>query len=81
MPTALRIGPYRFYFYSNENDEPSHIHVDRDKLSVKYWLNPVSFARNFGFNSRELREIEELVSTNEAKLLEAWNDHFGTGDR
>jgi hypothetical protein len=81
MPTALRIGPYRFYFYSNENDEPSHIHVDRDKLSVKFWLNPVSCARNFGFNSRELREIEELVSTNEAKLLEAWNDHFGAGSR
>lgn len=36
MPTVLRIGPYRFYFYSHEPNEPSHIHVDRDDLSAKF---------------------------------------------
>jgi hypothetical protein len=81
MPTVLRAGPYRLYFYSNENNEPPHVHVDRDALSVKFWLSPVNLARNLGFNARELRQIEELISKNEAKLLEAWNDHFGFGDR
>jgi hypothetical protein len=28
MPTVLRIGPYRFFFYSNEGHEPPHIHVE-----------------------------------------------------
>ena len=27
MPTVLRWGPYRAFFYSNENDEPAHVHV------------------------------------------------------
>jgi Domain of unknown function (DUF4160) len=35
MPTVLRAGPYRFYFYSHEPNEPPHIHVDRDDLSPK----------------------------------------------
>ncbi|HKI37036.1 MAG TPA: DUF4160 domain-containing protein [Gemmataceae bacterium] len=35
MPTILRNGPYRFYFYSHEPNEPPHVHVDRDDLSAK----------------------------------------------
>ena len=31
MPTILRIGPYRFFFYSSEDGEPIHVHVIRDK--------------------------------------------------
>ncbi|MBA3425845.1 MAG: DUF4160 domain-containing protein, partial [Rubrobacter sp.] len=54
MPTVLRTGPCRFYFYSHEPNEPPHVHVDRDDLSAKFWLEPVSLARNLGFNAREL---------------------------
>jgi Domain of unknown function (DUF4160) len=39
MQTVLRIGPYRFYFYSHEPNEPPHIHVDRDDMTAKYWLD------------------------------------------
>jgi hypothetical protein len=43
MPTILRVGPYRFYFYSHDLvSEPPHVHVDRDDLSAKFWLEPVS---------------------------------------
>jgi hypothetical protein len=45
MPTVLRVGPYRFYFYSHEPNESSHIHVDRDDKSAKFWVNPVSLAQ------------------------------------
>ena len=71
------LGRYRFYFYSHEPNEPPHVHTDRDDLSAKFWLNPVSLARNFGFNARELRQIERLVTENEQILLEGWNGHFG----
>ncbi|HEO66160.1 MAG TPA: DUF4160 domain-containing protein, partial [Spirochaetes bacterium] len=30
MSTVLRDGPYRFFFYSGDHDEPQHIHVERD---------------------------------------------------
>ena len=77
MPTALKTGPYRFYFYSNENNEPPHIHVKRDAQTAKYWLTPVGFADNDGFSPRELREIEALTREHCAVLLEKWNEHFG----
>ncbi len=79
MPTLLRVGPYRFYFYSHEPNEPPHVHVDRDDLSVKYWLQPVSLAKNFGFVSKELRRIKKLVEEHQAKFLENWNGYFGAG--
>ncbi len=53
-----------------------HVHVDRDDLSAKFWLNPISLSRNFGFSAKELRVVE-LISENEADLLEEWNGHFG----
>jgi hypothetical protein len=46
MPTALRIGPYRFYFYSYDSGEPRHMHVDRENMSAKFWLDPLERLRN-----------------------------------
>lgn len=77
MPTVFRSGPYRFYFYSHEPNEPPHIHVDRDERSAKFWLDPVQLARNLGFRARELREIQSVVTENCDELLEAWNGFFG----
>ena len=79
MPNVLKIGPYRFYFYSHEPNEPPHVHIDRDNLSAKFWLEPVSLARNFGFNARELRKLQALVMEHQTELLEAWNGYFGVG--
>jgi hypothetical protein len=72
VPTVLRLGPYRFHFYSREADEPPHIHVARDDLEAKFWLRPVSLARNFGFAAHELNEIASLVEDRHATLLDAW---------
>lgn len=79
MPAVLRIGPYRFYFYSHETTEPPHVHVDRDDCSAKFWLQPVELARNFGFRAKELRKLRDHVVEQQAHLLEAWHGHFGTG--
>jgi hypothetical protein len=65
MPAVMRVGPYRFYFYSHDLlHERPHVHVDRDEQSAKFWLSPVALARNLGFGASELRRIERLVSTN-----------------
>ncbi len=79
MPTVLRSGPYRFYFYSHEPNEPPHVHVDRDDLSAKFWLAPVALARNFGFNTNELNRLHAIVESHQEELLEAWNGYFGVG--
>ena len=78
MPTVLRSGPYRLYFYSHEPNEPVHVHVDRDAQSAKFWLNPVGLALNLGFSPLELRRIHRMLKENESSLLEKWNAKFGS---
>ena len=76
MPTVLRSGPYRIYFVSHDLNEPPHVHVDRDDQSAKFWLAPVTLARNLGFNAVELRRIQRLVAEHEPQLVETWNEYF-----
>jgi hypothetical protein len=77
MPAILRIGAYRFYFYSHEPNEPPHIHVDRDNLTAKFWLQSVSLAQNIGFPAKELRKLQSMVIEHQTQLLEAWYEYFG----
>ncbi len=76
MPTVLRVGRFRFFFFSNEGEEPPHIHVQAAEKEVKFWLLPVELEENFGFNGRELNQIERLVDEHLDELLEAWNEFF-----
>ena len=77
MPTVLRTGPYRMYFVSHDMAEPPHVHVDRENFWAKFWLQPVSLARNLGFSARELRKLLGPVEDRQAGLLEAWHGYFG----
>lgn len=76
MPTVLRVGRYRFFFYSNESQEPPHIHVKARGEEAKFWLDPVEIEVNHGFNGRELGTIQDLDEFHRDELLEAWNEHF-----
>ena len=77
MPTVMRIGPFRFYFYSHEPNEPPHIHVDRGEATIKLWLEPVEVAKSRGFRAHEIGGIVALVEEHQARLLEAWHEYFG----
>jgi hypothetical protein len=76
MPTSLRIGPYRFFFYAGDRDEPPHSHVQRDDAEAKFWLSPVRLAWNRGFSGAELRKLEKLADENDVTLLKVWHDYF-----
>ena len=78
MPTVLRVGSARFFFYSNENEEPSHVHVMRAGRLAKFWLEPVSLAKAGRFSFHELRRFEELIAKHRGVLLKAWYEHFRT---
>jgi hypothetical protein len=77
MPTVLRIGPYRFFFYSNERGEPVHIHVQRDRSIAKFWLQPVALAKAKHFDAHELTVLRQHIESNLQTMLEAWNEHHG----
>lgn len=76
MPTLLRIGPYRFFCYSADRNEPPHVHVERDENEAKFWLEPVKMQRNNGFSRKEVNKIRNMVEANQIKLLEYWDDYF-----
>ena len=77
MPTVLRVGRYRFYFFSNEGREPPHIHVKAGGDQAKFWLRPIDLASNYGFRAHELNEIRQIVEQHQVELIEAWNGYFG----
>ncbi len=76
MPTALRSGPYRFFFYSADGDEPPHVHVVRDDAVAKFWLDPLRLDHSLGFRPPELRNIQGIISDSRDDLLEVWGEYF-----
>ncbi|MDE0671561.1 MAG: DUF4160 domain-containing protein [Caldilineaceae bacterium] len=76
MPNVLKQGPYRFFFYSNDRNEPAHVHVKRDRNVAKFWLDPVRLQRSGGFHRSEIRDIERIVRQYQILLIEEWNDYF-----
>jgi hypothetical protein len=77
MPTVLRSGPYRAFFYAGDRHEPPHVHVERDRSKAKYWLDPVALESSSGFSRSELMDIYRLISEQQVVLLEKWHDYFG----
>ena len=76
MPTVLRIGPYRFYFYVGDYNEPPHIHIERDNSIAKFWLIPVRLENSGSFNRKEINKLQKLVKENQKYLLRSWNEFF-----
>ena len=75
MPTILRIGAFRFYFFSHEPNEPPHVHIDRDDQGLAGSHGGCQKSR--GFRAHEIGSIVGMVSDNRERLLEAWHEHFG----
>jgi len=68
VPTILREGPYRFYWYNHEHPEPPHVHVDQDQRSANFRLDSVGLARNIGIPVHEHWRIRSII--------EQINQHF-----
>jgi hypothetical protein len=77
MPTVLRDGPYRFCFFSNEGQEPPHIHIKAGSDQATFWLDPIDLASNYGFRAHELNQIERIIEHHQTELIGAWNEYFG----
>ena len=80
VPTVHREGPYRFFFYSADRNEPPHVHAERDANRAKFWLQPVRLAWSGGFGAAELKQLERLVIVREQLFVRAWNEYFTVPD-
>lgn len=75
-PTVLQRGPYRFFFFSSDRGEPIHVHVERERKTAKFWLEPVRLEYNHGFSSTELSKVATLVQELQVQLVKAWYEYF-----
>lgn len=78
MPTVLQTEGFRFFFYSRENREPPHIHIEHGDKLAKFWLTPVRLASSRRFKPHELGAAYDMVVVFRQTFLEAWNEHFGS---
>ena len=76
MPTVLREGPYRFFFYASDGDEPPHVHIERDDRVAKFWLEPVRLQMSGGLRPSEILRIARIIEARQTVLMEAWNEYF-----
>lgn len=76
MPTILRTDGYRFFFYSDEGNEPPHVHVEKNAGRGKYWLDPLKedYVRNF--KATEQRKVHKLIETHQEEFKSAWYEYF-----
>jgi hypothetical protein len=77
MPTLLRTGGFRFFFFSNEGSEPRHVHVESGRGYAKLSLNPVEVVMSIGYNGKELSAIKQLVKEHAGPFEEKWDAYFG----
>ncbi len=77
MPKVLFINGYSFFFFSNEGNEPIHVHVKKGDAIAKFWLKPeVEIDYSEDFSPRELRFMYETLVVNRDALIQKWNEYF-----
>ncbi|HOY49679.1 MAG TPA: DUF4160 domain-containing protein [Flavobacteriales bacterium] len=80
MPTILYILGWRLFFYSNEGNEPIHVHAEKAEMECKYWLLVDKFeieeANSFNLKPSSRREIRKIIFEHFDLIVDSWNKHF-----
>jgi len=78
MPTILLILGWRLFFYSNEGNEPIHVHCHKGDMECKYWLDRENYALeeafSYNMNSRDRREIRQIIFEHFEYIEQQWED-------
>jgi hypothetical protein len=77
MPTILFVMGWRFFFYSNEKNEPIHIHCQKAEKECKYWLDINNFALeeaySYNMNNKDKREVKKIIFEYFEFIEHEWN--------
>ena len=77
MPTIYRESGCRFYFFTDEPDEPPVVHIDKGEATIEVWLASVEVAKSRGFRAHEISGMLETVSAHQVMFTEKWHEYFG----
>ena len=72
MPVIHREAGLVFRFFSNENNEPPHIHAYGQKGSMKVWLSPLEIAKIRKLPANDQKRALEIIEGNQQKFLYEW---------
>ena len=79
MPTVMRVGSLRFFFYAKDHDPP-HVHVSMGKNTdyphLKIDLQSLEVTSVRGFSKSDVGKILKIVKTYQIFLMDYWEDHF-----
>jgi len=80
MPTILIIAGWRLFFYSNEGNEPMHVHAEKADMECKFWIDvdnyELSEAFSFNLTSQSRREIKRIIYEHFDYIVGEWNKYF-----
>lgn len=80
MPTILFIYGWRLFFYSNEENEPIHIHAEKGDMECKFWIltEEVEIKEEFAYNltPSAKKEIKKIIYQNFDLIIDSWNKYF-----
>ena len=80
MPTILLLSGWRLFFYSNEGNEPIHIHAEKGDMECKYWLDEKEFEIteefSHGLTPSARREIKRIIYQHFDYIVLEWKKHF-----
>ncbi len=76
MPTVFTKNGFRFFFYSEEGNEPIHLHVAYGDALAKFWIEPdIILASNIGLKSQEIRRARKLIEEHKSLITQKWNEY------
>jgi len=80
MPTILLLQGWRLFFYSDERNEPRHVHARKAECECKFWLNPqvyeIDEAWSYNLTPRLRREVRKIIFNHFDVIAEEWTRHF-----
>ena len=75
-PTVFRIGNYRFYFFSRE-EERIHVHVVSPAGEAKFWIEPIVSLKSYtGYSAKQLKYLQKVVEEHRSEIINSWKKHF-----
>lgn len=77
MPTILMISGWWFFFYSNERNEPIHVHCKKGNAEGKYWLRVDTFeaveAHSYNMRTSDKRTVRRILFEHFDYIVAEWN--------
>ena len=87
LPNLFTVSGYKVYFWSNENQEPDHVHISKGKPtpnSTKVWLTRtggcILASNGSSISQEELDELMEIISAQFFLICAEWKKFFLTDE-